>query len=313
MKFFISLNFLFFLLLLSCKSVIIDDTVLIEKVNKVILNDTIPFKLTAHNNISIESILNNLDTLALMFHTDIHSISLTPEATMRISNPSEMHHTTANSWTGSKDVSFIENNKLQIAQLDWVDQTVWLDLLSGPETDGKFGPNLFANKIIEINYDENIIVLHSRVDQNISFNEYEKFMLSTNKNESLFVEGQLAIGGDIINHKFMLHSGYGGTLILDDQFCKDNRLITSLEILEEKDLKDSFGNIIKTKKAKASVFKIGTITFPNMPISYFDSPLEIQKTSIIGGDLLKRFNILLDTKNLCLYLKPNKFTQLTFS
>lgn len=273
-------------------------------------NDTIKFKLTEHNNISIESILNETDTINLMFHTAVSSVSLTPEQSQNLSPKINKKTSDVNSWGGNQDVDYVENNKLAIGNRQWDDITLWLNLLSGHDTDGKFGPNLFSNNIIEINFDRLIIVLHENELKELD--NYKTFDISTDDNNSLFIEGELLINEVRLKHKFMIHSGYGGTIILDDQFCSANPIIGELEVFEEKDLKDSLGNLIKTKKARANQFNILNVEFDSVPFSYFDSELTIQKTSVLGGAFLKRFNLLLDLENMKLHVKPNKLTESKF-
>lgn len=293
-------SFILILIASQLSGQIVDQTALIA--------DTIPFKLTEHNNIAIESILNNNDTIDLMFHTGVSSISLTPEQTEKLKNDENKKSTDAQSWSGKKDIEYIENNQLKITHLEWNNLNVWLDLLSGPETNGKFGPHLFENKLIEINFDDLIIVLHLNKEEIKNLSEYQSFKMSTNDHDALFIEGTMAVNQANIENKYMIHSGYGGTIILDDQFYKKNSEINTLEVIGENDLKDSFGNIIKTKKTLVEKFSIGNIQFQNVPVSYFDSEIEIQQTSILGGEILKRMNMILDIKNMTLYAKPNQFS-----
>jgi len=273
-------------------------------------SDSINFTLTTHNNIAVESSLNENDTLVLMFHTAIGSVSLTPECTERIVQNAETKSSNAKSWKGTGEVEYIEGNKLQIKELSWDSITVWLNLLSGHDTDGKFGPNLFGNKYIEINFDEGKIVLHEHIDSILD--GYTAHKIVIDEYDSMYIEGQLTINDRELKNEFLIHSGYGGTIILDDQFYKENKSIQSLEVIEESDLKDSFGNVIKTKKAIVEKFQVGGMEFNDVPMSYFDSELEIQNTSVLGGAMLKRFNMIFDLNESTLHIKPNKFSKEKF-
>ncbi|GLR16024.1 hypothetical protein [Portibacter lacus] len=275
------------------------------------VNDTIKFTLSEHNNILVEATLNTTTLLKLMFHTAIGSVSLTPEMTAKLKTENQKS-SNSKSWTGAKEVNYIENNSLTIANLSWDSLAVWLDMLSGPGSDGKFGPNLFGNKIIEINNDEQIIVLHDPEKFNPDEDQIQKFKLTTDEHNSIFISGEVEVNGQHIAHQFLLHSGYGGTVILDDSFCKENPVFSELETIEVKELKDSFGNIIKTKKVMVDNFKVGNTSFPKMPLSYFDSEIEIQNTSVMGGEILKRFNIYLDFEKFDIYLSRNKGTEAVF-
>ena len=65
----------------------------------------------------------------------------------------------------------------------------------------------------------------------------------------MFLEGIIKIGEVGYKNRFLIHSGYGGTLLFDNEFVEANNLGTQLEIIDEKVLKDSYGNSLKTKKA----------------------------------------------------------------
>lgn len=274
--------------------------------------DTIRFQLTEHNNISVQSILNDIDTISLMFHTAVNSVSLTPDQSKKLQENINKKSSNAGTWSGTKEVDYIEQNKLNIAELEWQNIEVWLDMLSGPGTNGKFGKNLFKDKFIEIDFDKEIIVLHTNKSSIYGLAEYGKFDMTIDENHSLYIEGSMLIEDMEFMNKYLIHSGYGGTIILDDQFCKENNLIERLDVIEENELKDSFGNIIKTKKGLANEFQICNKVFTSVPVSYFDSELEIQKTSVLGGEILKRFNMVLDVENKQLYMKPNKYSGVAF-
>ena len=122
--------------------------------NLSISTDTIPFVLTDHNNIAVEAILNKKDTLLLMFHTDAGVITLTEEATAKLSSLDLSKSDSTESWGGKNSSRYGNNNSLQIQNLDWDNLTIWENQHSGPTTDGKFGPHLFSDKTIEINYDK---------------------------------------------------------------------------------------------------------------------------------------------------------------
>ena len=65
----------------------------------------------------------------------------------------------------------------------------------------------------------------------------------------------------------MIHSGYGGSILYDDNFSAENSLGEQIKIIDEKELKDSYGNVLKTKKGILPKFTIGNhlgIPFVNL-------------------------------------------------
>jgi len=86
-----------------------------------------------------------------------------------------------------------------------------------------------------------------------------------------------------------------------------------LEVISESELKDSYGNILKTKKALLPAFKLGNIKVKELPIGFFEGAIGRQKMSVMGGNLLKRFNIIIDIEAAHIYLKPNSLMELPFT
>jgi len=264
--------------------------------------DTIPFILTTSNNISIQATINQKDTLNLMFHTAVNSISLTTDAAKDLSSIQFDQSENVKSWGGEHTAQYAEGNIVQIGSYLNESETIWLSKHSGPGTDGKFGPNFFGNHILEINYDQNILVVHEDLPH--LTNAYSKETYTTRQG-MMFLKGKSRIDQEDFENEFLIHSGYAGTLLFDDEFVAKHKFGTSLEIIEESELKDSYGNIIKTKKAILPLMSIGNITLENLPIGFFDGAIGRQKMSVLGGDILKRFNIIIDPISSSIYLQPN--------
>jgi hypothetical protein len=264
----------------------------------------IPFELTQYNNLSIRAVLNGKDTLHLMFHTGASSVTLIEESIKKLTSLRFSGTDTVKSWGGSGNTSrYSENNTLQIGSLTWEHVPIWEDKYSGSGTDGKFGPGLFKDKAIEIDFDKKVIVLHSGLPAKTK--HYTKLKAEF-KDDKLFVEAVCNTDSQTITNRFMLHSGYSGSLLLDDQFVASNKLGDQLKVIDTKEMKDAFGNIMKLQKAILPRFILGNTTLTNVPAGFFEGALGRQKISSIGGDMLKRFNIIIDASRTFVYLKPNK-------
>ena len=267
------------------------------------LVDTIPFELTDHNNLSVQAVLNKVDTIDLMFHTAAHDLTVTTKAIEEKLKSIVFNRTdTVTSWGGDQTAKFSSDNTLKIGSLEWEDVSIWETRHSGPGTDGKFGPDRFENKVIEINFDRKEMLLHSSLPEKAK--QYNKFKLIV-ENGFLFLEGSSDIGGKAYSNRFLIHSGYGGTILYDDQFTLDSQIGSQLSIIDEKELKDSYGNVITTKKAMLPRFNIGDILFENMPVGFFEGAIGRQSMSVMGGNMLKRFNMIIDINRESIYLKPN--------
>jgi hypothetical protein len=271
----------------------------------------IPFQLTAYNNLSVRAILNGQDTVNLMFHTASSSIDLTEETTRKIRSLKFERTDSVNSWGGAGNSSrFSKGNTLQIGEMTWSDKPVWEDKYSGPDTDGKFGPNLFAEKVIEIDFDKKVMVIRTSLPAKIV--DYQKLKLIFEK-DALFLEATCEIDGTSFKNRFLIHSGYAGAMLFDDKFVADNKIDEKLKTVDEKELKDSFGNVLKTKKAILPRLMIGTEILSDVPVGFFKGAIGRQKMSIIGGDLLKRFNLIIDAQRAYIYLRPNDLKNTSYT
>ena len=80
----------------------------------------------------------------------------------------------------------------------------------------------------------------------------------------------------------------------------------NLPLLSESELLDSFGNVLKTKKSELQLLQIGSFHFDSIPASFFEGAIGRQKMSVLGMDILKRFNLVLDIKSNMIYLQKNQ-------
>lgn len=265
----------------------------------------IPFQLTPHNNIAISAILNETDTVNLMFHTAASDVTLTEDATKKLKSI-RFDGTTdgIKSWGGSENtVRHSAKNSLSIGGRLLSNIEIWENKFSGPGTDGKFGLDLFKGQCIQLDFEQKIMLISPTLPKKLK--KHQQFKL-TIEGDLMFLAASCAFGDTAITHDFLIHSGYSGGLLLDDQFANENQLGEKLKIIGEKDLKDSYGNIIKTKKAILPGLKIGNSTLTNVPVGFFEGAIGRQKMSILGGDVLKRFQVVIDQKNRVIYLKANK-------
>ena len=270
--------------------------------NQNTLLGTIPFELTPHNNIAFQGVLNGKDTVKLMFHTDAHAMTLTEAAASKVKSIQWDEETEVESWGGESKARYSNNNVLQVASFTWDSLAIWENKNSGPGTAGKIGPVFFAQKVIEIDFDASVIRIYKTLPKKAK--RFDKLAIDYS-NGSLFVEGKSFVGKKALSNKFLIHSGYGGAVLYDDGFSNANQLGEQLEILAESALKDSYGNTLKTKKAELPAFKLGDQKFKKVPVGFFEGSIGRQQISVIGGDLLKRFNIIIDAERNFIYLRSN--------
>lgn len=265
----------------------------------------IPFQLTPYNNLSVLVILNGKDTLHLMLHTAANSVTITEDAAKKIKSIS-FNSTLEGikSWGGSDNSARVsENNTLQIGGIKFEDVSISENKFSGQQTDGKFGLDLFKDKVVQFDFEKKVIIVSPSLPPHLK--KYQKLKL-TFEDDLMFIEASSNVGDTVLKNQFLIHSGYSGGILLDDQFAHDHQLGAKLKITGEKELKDSYGNVLKTKKAILPSLQIGQEKLVDVPVGFFEGAIGRQKMSIMGGDVLKRFNLVIDAKREYIYLKANK-------
>jgi hypothetical protein len=122
------------------------------------------------------------------------------------------------------------------------------------------------------------------------------------------VPGECVIGGRLIPHSFLLHTGYAGGVLLDDAFTASSGIIGAVPITNESVLTDSFGHTVRVVKGTLPAFALGRTRLADVPVGFFSGGLGHQKMSVIGCDVLARFHVFIDGARGGLYLSPRSAT-----
>ncbi|QTV05478.1 hypothetical protein [Faecalibacter bovis] len=146
----------------------------------------IPFRLTKFNNIVLPVILNNKDTLQLMFHTGSDYISIIEKSLPKFKTI-ELNDTIKDvtSWAGYSDQAMSFNNLIILGKKKFKKTPIFIDQQSGHETDGKIGMKYFENKYLEIDFDSNKLKVYDEMPESIT--TFQK-LKSRYENQSLFFE-----------------------------------------------------------------------------------------------------------------------------
>lgn len=249
--------------------------------------------------------INDIDTLELMLHTAANEVSLIEAAVSECKSINWNSTEASKSWGGNSSSRRSLNNSLKIGNIERDSLDIWESKNSGPNTDGKFGLNFFGKKIIEINYDQSILVLHPSLPKNLS--DYEK--VKTNAQHGmLFIACDIEVNDTSYNHQYLMHSGFSGAILFDDEFAAQSNLSQVLEIIDSKELRDSYDNVLKMNTSILPMLKIGSQKFQNLEVGFFEGKIGRQRMSVFGGGLLKQFNLLLELENGNLYIQANQNT-----
>ncbi|MGZ3871810.1 MAG: hypothetical protein ACXVJD_02765 [Mucilaginibacter sp.] len=272
--------------------------------NTIARNDTIPFVLTAFNAISVKTVINNTDTLNLHFDTGSWDFRLTKDAILKktkllASQPDALAGKIAPNYNKLDRVF-----KLQMGNLVWENPEIAATGLTAHEMDGRFGWNLFENKTIEVDYDQNLIIIHSG-----PVKVRKGYVRSKLESMHSFITGKGSF--EIANKKhagnFLFDTGSEQAIILDSAWVARENFPGNLKLIRSTIVRNPRGVKFEIKIVSAPVFTVNGFRLTNIPTAILggSNPAGFEINNL-GNDLLKRFNMILDLKNDYIYLKPNK-------
>lgn len=260
--------------------------------------DTIPFTLTEHNNIIFKTALGNGDSLDLMFDTGATGLLLTHEAIAEKTSLLQQGESTENYLPLEGLV------ELHIGNLTYSDLEIYPVTHSGQGSDGRFGWDLFADKVLELNYSGSFMVLSDVLPTDLS--EYSS--LSIRDTSTLFtITASLIEGPDQFEFDFLFDSGYQRALLLDLNLLKDQNISLSYPLIKENKLRNGAGDVFTTQVVLCESFMVNNFTLDSIPAQAIDLPNPAGfKVHILGNELLKRFDTIFDFPNRQIHIKPNQ-------
>lgn len=253
---------------------------------------TIPFRVTKHNNIIVKTLVNKKDSLDLMFQIAMKDGAISPNRQRKTD------HIVFN----KDEVS--DGNTINIGKLKWENISFIDNQLSGHESDGKIGTILFEGKPFKIDYDNNQFVVYDKIPD---VKGYQPINIILDHEGFLIAADNVVDGKKQQEEYFMLQSGYSGGLLYSNQFAEEKELDKKLKVIGEKVLKNSKGQSVITKQAVLPFFKLGDTVFKDISVGFFSGELKTQNVSYFGADMLRRFNWIFDADRKIAYIKPSKY------
>ena len=273
-------------------------------------HDTIPFTLTDFNAISVKSVINDTDRVNL--HFDIGSFNF------RLTRDAVLHKTKllsgqpgVQAGTAQPDYNHLDKiATIQLGNLVYHNPELVVTGFTAHDMDGRFGWNLFEGKVVEINYDTRLLIIHSTLP--VIQKGYAKSNMIFRRS-FVCIKASFEIAHKVYAGDFLLDTGSDQAMIIDSSWAARHQFPGNLQLIKSAELKDPRGAIYKTSIVLAPMLKINGYKLTNIPAFRLGSKNPVNfEVNYLGNDLLKRFNIILDFKNDNVYLKPNALMQLPY-
>lgn len=270
-----------------------------------------PFTQLSGGIVIIKAKLDNFpDSLNFVFDTGSGGISLDSTTLNYLGIPKTMSDRTIRGIAGIKTVEFAYNHTLklpglEVEKLDFhINDYDLLTSVYGMKIDGIIGFSFLRRYIVYIDYDKQMMEVYTP-----GRFKYPKggYMLHPDFST---LPLQLASVKDEkqVSSRFIFDTGAGLTFLLSKEFVEDSVIFkrkrkfypTQAEGLGGKKMMDI---------TVASEVKIGPYKFRNVPVHVFDDEFNVTSYPMLGGlignDIMRRFNVVLNYPERAIYIKPN--------
>jgi hypothetical protein len=276
--------------------------------------EKIPFTLGTDSRIYIRGKVNGSMPIKLLFDTGASSNVIT---TSVVGTKVQMLFNRDVQNEGSDGVTSVrlsDSNRLELGGLVWDDLSFISIDYPAVELEGLVGWIAFDNTVVEINYDEMALIIHDSMDSvDLDEDRYSEF-------EMKILRGLPYIEGTVVTRKgnatgwFEFDTGSDWTLSLSQKFASKKALNGSMPQIGALSSSGSAGVWHKEIMVRAPELRLGDAELYQIPMSIREEdPKGVNHNDIMGNLMLKRFNAVLDFKNLKIYLAPNTQMHLPYS
>lgn len=250
------------------------------------------------------------DTLSFILDSGSSGISLDSTTVSELKLKPEASDRTIRGIAGIKKVGFLYKRKLHFPSLTidslnfHVNDYSILTTVYGERVDGIIGYSVLSRYIVKINYDSLKLDFWSKGTIRYPRGGYLfKPILST-----LPVQYARVKDGTTRYSRFLHDIGAGVCLMLSKEFTEDSLILNKKRKLWAKE-GEGVGGKIDMHLTVVREFKLGPFRFRNVPTYIFDDIYNVTSYPFLGGlignDILRRFNTILNYDKRDIYLVPN--------
>lgn len=250
------------------------------------------------------------DTLNFVLDTGSGGISLDSTTAEYFGVKGKPSGRTIRGIAGIRNVSFLNNKKLHLPGLT-IDSLNFhisnYDILTavyGERIDGIIGYSVFSRYIIKINYDSSKIEFWTKGALKYPRGGH----LLRPAISYLPVQTARVKDDDAYEARFLLDMGAGLNVLFNRDFIKDSSLLRKNRKLYVKEA-EGLGGKVDMHITVLKEVKIGPYKFRNVPVNVFDDDYNVTSYphlgGLIGNDLLRRFNVIVNYDQKEIHLLPN--------
>jgi predicted aspartyl protease len=253
---------------------------------------------------------NCVDSLNFVLDTGSGGISLDSTTVIELGLPLQKSGRTIRGIAGLKLVDFAYNHTLHLKGLDvphldfHINDYELLSSVYGVRIDGVIGFSFLRRFIVKVNYDELMIEVYTP-----GVIKYPRggYMMHPDFSNLPLHPAMINDGRNVVT-RFIFDTGAGLCLLLSKDFVEDSSIIKKGRQVYTTQAEGLGGKKVMTLTVVKEV-KIGPYKFKQVPVHIFDDEFNVTSYPLLGGlignDLLRRFNLILNYPEQRIYIKPN--------
>jgi len=267
------------------------------------VTDTIPFILGKDNRIHLKGKVNNSDTLDFLFDTGANTCVITSSLINQKVNLKIDGSQENSGADGIANVGKSSKNTIEINNLKWENVSLSSIDYQKPSYDVVLGWIAFENKIIEIDYEKSNLIIHNSLPQLSA--EYSKLEFKLIRGIP-YIKVKLIVNGKESESWFAFDTGSDGILDIGQKFANENFLNNAMKKIGTATTIGSANKEIISEIVILPKLRLGNFEMYQIPLYIQQKEIENREhNENIGNKILKRFNVIIDFKSNCIYLKPN--------
>jgi hypothetical protein len=268
--------------------------------------------------IVVRATLDNLpDSLNFILDTGSGGISLDSATAVFLGIKTEPSGRTIRGIAGVKKVEFAYNHQLNLPgltvdSLDFhINDYEMLSGVYGVQVDGIIGYSFFRRYVVGVNFDNHIINIYPPGP----FPYPKMGHLIRPAISGLPMQYAQITDNTRVSGRFYIDTGAGLCLLLSERYVSDSTLFAPDKTIY-KSVAEGIGGKKEMSVTVVKKFKLGPYRFKKMPTYVFDDDFNVTNYPFLGGlignDLLRRFNLIINYGKSEFHLLPNKSYQEPF-
>jgi hypothetical protein len=273
---------------------------------------TVPFTILTGGIIIVRAAFDDFkDSLNFVLDTGSGGISLDSTTAADLKVEKKMSDKTVRGIAGMKTVEFTYDHSLHIPgltveHLDFhINDYDILTSAYGIRIDGIMGYSFLRRYIVSINYE----TLTFDVYTPGTFKYPRGGYLLRPQFTTLPMQSAVIRDNTLVGAKFYLDTGAGLCMLLNEDIVQDSALLRSKR-KKYPTVAEGLGGKKSMDLTVIKEMRLGPYRFRNVPVYIFDDEYNITSYPVLGGlignDILRRFNVIINYPEQQIYIRPNK-------